>query len=119
RRADGLRHVQGALARDRDRRRAARREERRQASREAGQGRRVKVKLLYFASHADRAGCSEEIRETVAAHPRDLYREVSRAHAFALAPERVRVAVNGALTDWERKLADGDEVVFLPPVSGG
>lgn len=79
----------------------------------------MKVKLLYFASLADRAGCSEETRETVAANPRDLYVEVSRAHAFAFAPERVRVAVNGSLTGWERALADGDEVVFLPPVSGG
>jgi molybdopterin converting factor small subunit len=79
----------------------------------------VKVKLLYFASLADRAGRSEETRETSAANPRDLYTEVSRVHAFVLAPERVRVAVNGALAGWERELADGDEVVFLPPVSGG
>ena len=28
-------------------------------------------------------------------------------------------AVNGALTAWDHALADGDEVVFLPPVSGG
>ena len=79
----------------------------------------MKVRLLYFAILADRAGRSEETRETAATNPRDLYAEVSRAHAFALAPDRVRVAVNGALTDWERALADGDEVVFLPPVSGG
>ncbi|HEX5123474.1 MAG TPA: MoaD/ThiS family protein [Rhodanobacteraceae bacterium] len=79
----------------------------------------MKVKLLYFASLADRAGCAEETRETVAANPRDLYAEVARAHAFTFAPERVRVAINGALTGWERALVDGDEVVFLPPVSGG
>ena len=79
----------------------------------------MKVKLLYFASLADRAGRSEETRETSASNPRDLYAEVSRAHAFALAPERVRVAVNGALASWEHTLADGDEIVFLPPVSGG
>ena len=79
----------------------------------------MKVKLLYFASLADRAGCSEETRETTATLLRDLYAEVAHAHAFAFAPERLRVAVNGALTGWERALADGDEVVFLPPVSGG
>jgi molybdopterin converting factor small subunit len=79
----------------------------------------MKIRLLYFASLADRAGRSEETRETAASNPRDLYDEVSRAHAFAFAPERVRVAVNGALSSWERVLADGDEVVFLPPVSGG
>ncbi len=79
----------------------------------------MNVRLLYFASLADRAGCSEETRQTTASNPRDLYAEVARAHAFALAPERVRVAVNGALSSWEHALADGDEVVFLPPVSGG
>ena len=79
----------------------------------------MRVKLLYFASLADHAGCGEEMRETTAANPRDLYAEVARAHAFTFAPERLRVAINGALTDWQRALADGDEVVFLPPVSGG
>jgi molybdopterin converting factor small subunit len=62
---------------------------------------------------------SEETRETAAANPRDLYAEVARAHAFGFAPECLRVAVNGALTGWEHALADGDEIVFLPPVSGG
>ena len=42
----------------------------------------MKVQLLYFASLADRAGCSEETRETVAANPRDLYAEVARAHGI-------------------------------------
>jgi len=76
-------------------------------------------KLLYFASLADRAGRAEELRDTNARNPRDLYDEVAREHAFAFAPERVRVAVNGAMVGWEHALADGDEVVFLPPVSGG
>ena len=46
----------------------------------------MKVKLLYFASLADHAGCSGELRETAATNPRDLYAEVASAHAFALAP---------------------------------
>ena len=82
-------------------------------------GFRMKVKLLYFASLADRAGRAEETRETAARTPRELYAEIAGAHQFALAAERVRVAVNGALAGWDDGLADGDEVVFLPPVSGG
>jgi sulfur-carrier protein len=79
----------------------------------------MKIKLLYFASLADRAGRSEEIVDTSAASPRALYDDVARTHGFAFAPERLRVAVNGAFVAWDRALADGDEVVFLPPVSGG
>ncbi|HKE47205.1 MAG TPA: MoaD/ThiS family protein [Rhodanobacteraceae bacterium] len=79
----------------------------------------MKIRLLYFASLADRAGRTEEIRDTVATNPRDLYAEIAREHGFAFAPERLRVAVNDALVGWDHALADGDEVVFLPPVSGG
>ena len=79
----------------------------------------MRIRLLYFASLADRAGRAEETIETQATAPRDLYAEVSKAHGFSFAPERLRVAVNGALSPWDRALADGDEVVFLPPVSGG
>ena len=79
----------------------------------------MKIRLLYFASLADSAGRAEEIVDTQAPAPRDLYAEVARAHGFAFSIERLRVAVNGALTAWDHALADGDEVVFLPPVSGG
>ena len=30
-----------------------------------------------------------------------------------------RLAVNGDYVSWETSLADGDEVVIIPPVSGG
>jgi molybdopterin synthase sulfur carrier subunit len=75
--------------------------------------------LLYFASLADRAGCAREDRQSAAHTPRDLYVEVAAVHAFSFAIERLRVAVNGVLVGWDHGLADGDEVVFLPPVSGG
>jgi molybdopterin converting factor small subunit len=31
----------------------------------------------------------------------------------------LKVAINGEFTDWSTPLADGDEVVFIPPVAGG
>jgi molybdopterin synthase sulfur carrier subunit len=78
-----------------------------------------RYKLLYFASLADRAGCAEEARTSAAASPRALYAEVAVVHGFAMAPERLRVAVNGAFAGWDDALANDDEIVFLPPVSGG
>jgi molybdopterin converting factor subunit 1 len=79
----------------------------------------LKVHLLYFASLRDRAGCAEESIETGVSTAGDLYVDIAKRHGFSFAPERLRVAVNGALVPWSHAIADGDEVVFLPPVSGG
>jgi molybdopterin converting factor subunit 1 len=79
----------------------------------------MKYRLLYFASLCDAAGCSEEMITSEAADPRALYAELAARHGFTFTPDRLRVAVNGAFTDWSHPLADNDEVVFLPPVSGG
>jgi molybdopterin synthase sulfur carrier subunit len=79
----------------------------------------MNYRLLYFASLADRAGIPAENRSSAAITPRTLYGEVAAAHAFVMPAERLRVAVNGAFVTWDHALADNDEVVFLPPVSGG
>lgn len=79
----------------------------------------MNYRLLYFASLCDAAGCSEESIASEAVDPRALYAELAIRHGFAFTPDRLRVAVNGAFTDWNHRLADNDEVAFLPPVSGG
>ena len=48
-----------------------------------------------------------------------LYRQLQERYGWRFDPGVVRIAVNGALVDWSRPLVDGDEVVFLPPFSGG
>ncbi|MEO8460351.1 MAG: MoaD/ThiS family protein [Dokdonella sp.] len=79
----------------------------------------MNYRLRYFASLADVAGCGEETIVSDAHTPRALYPELATRHGFRMAMDRLRVAVNGALVDWEHALADNDEIVFLPPVSGG
>jgi molybdopterin converting factor subunit 1 len=75
--------------------------------------------LLYFASLRDAAGCTQEDMSSDAQDPRALYADAATRHGFRMPPDRVRVAVNGAFAPWDHALADGDEIAFLPPVSGG
>jgi len=79
----------------------------------------VNLRVLYFASLRDAAGRDMEQVVTASADARTVYEELRRRHGFVLLPERIRVAVNGEFSAWDRVLADGDEVAFLPPVSGG
>lgn len=74
--------------------------------------------LVFLGRLADLAGGSA--RE-VAAGPLDaVLAGLEPALALALLDERVRIALNGELVG-ERSitLEAGDEVAFLPPVSGG
>lgn len=79
----------------------------------------MNYRLLYFAALADAAGRGEETVSSDAGDVRALYAELAARHGFTFTPERLRVAVNGGFTDWNRRLVDHDEVVFVPPVSGG
>ena len=75
--------------------------------------------MLYFASMRDQAGVDAEQVATAASDARALFAELRARHGFSLDAARLRVAVNGAFAPWEQALRDGDEVVFMPPVSGG
>jgi molybdopterin synthase sulfur carrier subunit len=79
----------------------------------------VRYNILYFASLRDGAGRDSEEVESVHANARLLYDELRQRHGFTVRQQALRLAVNGAFAPWDHVLADGDEVAFLPPVSGG
>jgi len=80
-------------------------------------GKRIKVQ--YYALLREQAGRSEESVLTSARTAADLYDELRARYPFTLAPSLLRVAVNAEFGDWAQSLADGDSVVFIPPVAGG
>jgi molybdopterin-guanine dinucleotide biosynthesis protein A/molybdopterin converting factor small subunit len=79
----------------------------------------MQVKIQYYALMREQAGRSEETLETTAATPADLYAELTARYGFTLSREQLKVAVNSEFSDWSRKLAANDAVVFIPPVAGG
>ena len=83
------------------------------------------ITVLYFASLRESLGRNSE-QITLPATVRDLESLrallVARGGAWeeGLAPGRpVRAAVNQAMAHSETRIADGDEVAFFPPVTGG
>lgn len=77
------------------------------------------VHVQYFALLREERGLSRESIDTTAATAAELYGELRARHAFSLGSDRLRVAVNGEFSAWDTPLADGMQLVFIPPVAGG
>lgn len=83
----------------------------------------MKLNVRYFASLREALGPGETVElpapATVGALRAHLVARGGR-HADALAPGRaVRCALDQAMADASTPLADGAEVAFFPPVTGG
>jgi molybdopterin converting factor subunit 1 len=81
----------------------------------------IALKVRLFARLREQAGVESEAFEvppgsTVA----DVYDSLRRRHP-ALESDRgaVRGAINQEFSDWDTLVSAGDEVAFIPPVSGG
>ena len=79
----------------------------------------MSIKVKYFASLREQAGCNEEIITTPALNPSELFDQLSKRYDFSLGKDHIKVAVNGSYGSMQSPLVEGDEVVFIPPVAGG
>ena len=78
----------------------------------------MSITVLYFAALRDAAGRASETIAT----PADLatlYAALRAQYKFSFEQRSLRVAVDGEFRDWSYPVADGVEVAFIPPVSGG
>ncbi len=80
----------------------------------------IAVQVRFFARLRELAGMETE---SLAIAPGstlvDVYDRLKRKHSALPARDAVRGAINQEFADWGAKVSDGDEVAFIPPVSGG
>ncbi len=79
----------------------------------------ITVHVQYFAILREQRGLTQEKLATDAATTAALYAELRARHQFTLPADRIRAAVNDELVAAAAPLADGDRIVFIPPVAGG
>jgi molybdopterin synthase sulfur carrier subunit len=77
----------------------------------------MSIKVRYFASLKDLMGRSEEeIIFVNRVSVKDVLIQVSENRNI---PQNILAAINMEYVEFEAKVADGDEVAFFPPVTGG
>jgi molybdopterin synthase catalytic subunit len=81
----------------------------------------IAVRARLFARLREQAGTdTEQIEVPAGSTVADVYETIQKLHPGLQADRNaVRVALNQEFTSWTSKVADGDEVAFIPPVSGG
>ena len=79
----------------------------------------MNICVSYYAVLREQRGLERETLRIESCDLRQLYRDLARLHGFSLDEAHVRPAVNDQFCDWDRPLAEGDAVVFVPPVAGG
>ena len=81
----------------------------------------MRVRIKFFAILRERAGTGEVSKEIAAGSTvADLWRELQREYPKLDVPGiRLLYAVNQNYVSVDHELSDNDEVVFVPPVSGG
>ena len=81
----------------------------------------MKIRVKFFAILRERAGTATVIKELAdGSSVGDLWRELQKDYAKLDVPGiRLLYAVNQNYVNLDQPLKDQDEVVFIPPVSGG
>ena len=81
----------------------------------------MNIKLLFFASCRDLIGTGErQMTLSDGATVTDLISKLASEQArFTDMAPSLMVSVNQAYVERDAELQDGDEVAFIPPVSGG
>ena len=80
----------------------------------------VAVRVRFLARLRELAGKeTEDLKAPAESRVIDIYEAMRAAHPALPPPDSIRPAVNHEFADWSDAVSNGDEVAFIPPVSGG
>jgi molybdopterin converting factor subunit 1 len=81
----------------------------------------IAVRVRFFARLREQAGTEIEVLEVAPGSSLEgVYDAMRRKHPGLEADRNaVRGAINQEFADWKATVSNGDEVAFIPPVSGG
>jgi len=79
----------------------------------------MKICVKYFAVIRDNTGKDEEIINTPASNPRDLFNLLNEKYSLPIKQKYLRVAINNTFESFDTPLKENDVVAFIPPVAGG
>ena len=77
------------------------------------------IRIRYFAQLRDERGAASELITELPPTAGELYEMLKHKYGFSLNLTQIRVAINGSFADMNQNILVGDELVFIPPVSGG
>lgn len=79
----------------------------------------MKNTARYFALFREQTGCGSESVEWDGGTAADLFQLMALKHSSLKTEAAALVAINDEMAGWQTVLAEGDEVLFFPPVAGG
>ncbi|TMD14036.1 MAG: molybdopterin converting factor subunit 1 [Chloroflexi bacterium] len=80
----------------------------------------IAVRVRFFARLRELAGTdSGALHVPPSSNVEDVYEALRRQYAALPPVESVRAALNQEFVEWGAEVSAGDEVAFIPPVSGG
>ena len=79
----------------------------------------LKIQVIYFAKIRELTGLTQEtfiIKKGFT--PSNVLRLIEEKHCIVLGVN-FKIAINDEFSDWDFELRNGDNLVFIPPVTGG
>jgi molybdopterin converting factor small subunit len=75
--------------------------------------------VKWFAAYRDATGLEQQLVQSSATSPAELFAEMTRQHPDLGQYSRALVAINDQMAGWDSALRGDEQVLFFPPVGGG